>query len=73
MKNRTMNKLLILITLMLSGIQSFAETEWTDTFYRNGKYSVVVAILAIIFTGIIVYLIRLDSRISKMEKKSKAS
>jgi CcmD family protein len=34
----------------------------------NGKIYVVVAVVGIIFAGIIVYLINLDSKISKIEK-----
>ena len=42
-----------------------------DTFYRNGKYYVVVLILTIIFIAIITYLVSLDRKISKIEKELK--
>jgi CcmD family protein len=71
---KKMNKLIAFISLLFVQLNTFAAgTDWTDSFYRDGKYRVVVAILAIIFTGIVVYLVRLDRRISKMEKKSKQS
>ncbi|MFT4522163.1 MAG: CcmD family protein [Bacteroidia bacterium] len=39
-----------------------------DIFFRNGKYYVVVAVLLIIFTGLFVYLFKLDKRIKNLEK-----
>jgi hypothetical protein len=59
---------LVTLALLASGTTQ-ASNDWTDTFYRSGKYMVVVAIISIIFAGIIVYLIRLDMKISKLEKK----
>lgn len=67
---KKMNKFIALLCLILMQYNAFAAKEWTDSFYSDGKYRVVVAILTIIFVGIIVYLVRLDRRISKMEKKS---
>ena len=40
-----------------------------DALYSSGKNYVVVAVLSIIFIGIIVYLISIDGKLSKMEKK----
>ena len=46
-----------------------AAQQMTQDFMRNtGKIYVVVAVIVIIFIGIIFYLIRLDSKISKLEK-----
>ena len=42
-----------------------------DEMRSNGKIYVVVAVLVTIFIGIIIYLIRLDRKISKLEKESK--
>jgi CcmD family protein len=36
---------------------------------NSGKSMVVVAVLAVIFTGIVLYLIRLDKKISRLEQK----
>jgi CcmD family protein len=38
---------------------------------RNGKIYVVVALLVTIFIGIILYLIRLDRKLTKLEKETK--
>ncbi|MBA3829744.1 MAG: CcmD family protein [Taibaiella sp.] len=45
-----------------------AGTEMADTMRSNGKIYVVVLVLATIFVGIIVYLIRLERKITKLEK-----
>ena len=42
--------------------------EMADTMRSNGRIYVVVAVVLTIFAGIIIYLIRLDRRISKLEK-----
>lgn len=47
------------------------EIEMADKLYADGRIYVVVAVVATIFAGIIVYLINLDSKISKLEKQLK--
>jgi CcmD family protein len=42
-----------------------------QTFHESGKINVVVAIILVIFIGLIFYLIKLDRKISKIEKESK--
>lgn len=64
----------IIIFLVINTISIFAQTsnnevEMADLMRSNGKIYVVVAVIAIIFTGIIVYLINLDRKISKIEKR----
>lgn len=71
-----MKKLFSLITLLLISATMFAqdttsEIEMADKLYADGRIYVVVAVLATIFAGIIVYLINLDSKISKLEKQIK--
>lgn len=69
-----MKKLFSLITLLLISATMFAqeatanEPEMVDKLYADGRIYVVVAVVATIFAGIIVYLINLDRRISKLEK-----
>jgi len=60
--------LLILITAIISKAQTANEPEMADTMRSNGKIYVVVLVLATIFAGIIAYLIRIDRKISKLEK-----
>lgn len=40
-----------------------------DQMREDGKIWVVVGVIAIIFAGIITYLIRLDSKLTKVEKE----
>jgi len=72
-----MKKLFSLITLLLISSTMFAqdtianEPEMADKLYADGRIYVVVAVVATIFAGIIVYLINIDSKISKLEKQLK--
>lgn len=43
--------------------------EMADRLRADGKIYVVVAVLVTIFLGIIAYIIRLDRKISRLEKK----
>lgn len=45
------------------------EIEMADRLREDGKIWVVVGVIALIFAGIVLYLVRLDSKISKLEKK----
>ncbi|HZI01698.1 MAG TPA: CcmD family protein [Flavisolibacter sp.] len=44
--------------------------EMADTMRREGKIYVVVAVILTIFAGIILYLVRLDRKITRLEKES---
>ncbi len=46
--------------------------EMADQLRADGKIWVVVAVIAAIFAGIILYLIRLDRQIGKLEKEVKS-
>jgi hypothetical protein len=61
---------LFLFLLMLPVI-TFAQNqgpEMADALRKDGKIYVVVLVLATIFAGIIAFLVRLDRKISKLEK-----
>ncbi|MEA5426076.1 MULTISPECIES: CcmD family protein [Arcicella] len=70
-----MKKTLSLIICLLISVSLFAqdnaagEPEMADKLFADGRIYVVVAVVATIFAGIIVYLINLDSKISKLEKQ----
>ena len=69
-----MKKIFLLIALLFSVVTSFAQAaadtiEMADALRSSGKIYVVVAVLLIIFTGIILYLIRLDRKITNLEKE----
>ena len=67
-----MKKLFGLATILM-GLKTFAQepnnVEMADTMRANGKIYVVVTVLVVIFIGIIIYLINLDRKISKIEKE----
>ena len=44
------------------------DVEMADTMKANGKIYVVIAVMLTILAGLILYLIRLDRKISKLEK-----
>lgn len=49
------------------------DVEMADAMRRDGKIYVVVAVVLTIFAGIVIYLIRLDRKITKLEKEAKAN
>ena len=47
------------------------KVEMADAFRANGKIFVVIAVLITILFGLMLYMIRLDRKIGKLEKESK--
>lgn len=47
-----------------------AELPKTSYLLQNGRINVVVFVLATIFVGIILYLIRLERKLNKLEKNN---
>jgi CcmD family protein len=65
-----MKKTSSLLALFLFSLPGFAqEVEMADTMRSEGKIYVVVAILLIILAGLIVYVITIDRKASRLEKK----
>lgn len=61
---------MVLVLLLLNSTGAFAQPEQlTDIFYSSGKIYVVTGSLLLILAGIIIYLIRLDRKIKKLEKE----
>ncbi|SKA01880.1 CcmD family protein [Sediminibacterium ginsengisoli] len=65
-------KIMMLVVMAVAALtvqaQSAAETG-TDLMHSNGKIYVVIACVVTILAGMFVYLLALDRKISKMEKK----
>lgn len=63
-------KIMLALSLLLTNLTLAAQpkVEMADTFRNNGKIFVVVAVILTIFAGIILYLIRLDRKLTKLEK-----
>jgi CcmD family protein len=55
------------VTLLL-GYSAMAQTPVDDFFYQSGKIYVVIAVLLIIFSLLAFYLVRLDKKITQLEK-----
>lgn len=69
-----MLKKLWLIALLIATLPAIAgepASEGGNLFRESGKIYVVVAVITIIFLGIIVYLVNLDRKVSKLEKDLK--
>lgn len=60
----------LLLHFLVRAQPSAASPEMADKFRSNGKIYVVVAVILTIFAGIILYLVRLDRKITKLEKQS---
>lgn len=65
-----MKKLTLSLLFLSALIQANAQNN-ESLFRSSGKIFVVVGIIAIIFMMIVLYLFRLDKKISKLEKDKK--
>ncbi len=67
-----MRKLFLLIfSILFSAIELMAQnTNDTSVMASNGKIYVVLAVCLTIFAGIVIYLIRIDRKVSRLEKKN---
>ncbi|MCF8278389.1 MAG: CcmD family protein [Flavobacteriales bacterium] len=69
MKN--VNKILVWLMVFMPVSVFAQDVEMADILHENGKIYVVVGVLAIIFIGLVVYLITIDRRLTKIEKEEK--
>jgi CcmD family protein len=64
----------LLFTLLVNISQGMAQNvEMADGLRTSGKIYVVVGVLCIIFIGIVVFLINLDNKLSKLKKEIEQS
>ena len=73
-KNNWLSRAVALLPLLLLARAAFAqnpanEPEMADALRASGKIYVVVLVLVIIVTGLLVYLIRLDGKVSRLERE----
>lgn len=72
---KTLKKILTFFSFLLFSMYSFAQNmdikteEPSDFMHSNGKIFVVMAVVVTIVTGLLIYLINLDRKISKIERK----
>jgi protein-S-isoprenylcysteine O-methyltransferase Ste14 len=65
----------VLVLIVLAVVPVFAQgadIEMADKLRQDGKIWVVVGVVLLIFAGVIFYLIRLDFKISRLEKQSRS-
>jgi hypothetical protein len=63
-----MKKIFSITLLSLFTVLANAQGAMADTMRENGKIYVVIAVMLTILAGLVLYLVRLDRRISKLEK-----
>lgn len=70
-------RFLPLVIMLLASVAAFAQgavadAPMADAFRKDGKIYVVVAVLSIVFIGLMVYLITIDRKVSRLEKQLNA-
>jgi hypothetical protein len=66
---KTGSLLLLLLVAMFAGAQE-KTAEMADVMRSNGRIYVVVAVVVLILLGLILYMIRIDRKIGKLEKEN---
>ena len=66
-----MRQIAILFILLLTNIAAFAQEPEMATLLRsNGKIYIVVAVMAVVFIGLAIYLFSIDRRLKKIERQN---
>ena len=64
-----MKKLISVLTfIFLTVFANAQDVKMADVMKENGKIYVVIAVMLTILGGLVLYLIRLDRKISKLER-----
>ena len=64
-----MKKLLSIIMFIFLTLALNAQGgKWTELMNSNAKVFVVIAVMLTILAGLVLYLVRIDRKISKLEK-----
>lgn len=61
--------ILLLASIFVQAQEGAAKTDFGETMRSNGRIYVVIAVILTILLGLILYLVRLDRKMSKMEKE----
>ncbi len=62
---------LLLLTVINHAQADGNKVEMADTMRSNGRIYVVVAVVVVILIGLVLYLVRLDKKITRLEKENK--
>ncbi len=60
---------MLLLAMLPISLFAQPEVEMADTLRSDGKIYVVVAIMLVIFLGLIGYLFLMDRKVTRLEKK----
>jgi len=74
MRKKVLSFIVMFFVLFAAAIAQATENERKYTAFdmrNNGKIYVVVAVMLIIMLGLILYVVRIDRRITKLESKEK--
>jgi cytochrome bd-type quinol oxidase subunit 2 len=66
-------KITMLLAIMMATVSIFAQeqkVEMADKMRDNGRIYVVVAVVLTILIGLILYIVRLDKKMSRLEKEN---
>lgn len=62
---------MLMLSAILSANNIFAQAQGTESLFRqSGKIYVVISVIAVIFIGIVICLIRIDRKLSNLEKQN---
>lgn len=72
MFNLSVKKTLFAVLLFIAAqsVHAQEKVEMADGLRSSGKIYVVVAVLAVIFIGLLLFLISIDRKVSRLEKES---
>jgi hypothetical protein len=68
MNIKKFSSLLALLPVSVIGFAQDKKVEMADVMRSNGRIYVVVAVVLTILTGLILYVVRLDRKMTKLEK-----
>jgi CcmD family protein len=73
-KSKPANPLRALLFVLLTTLSPLLQAQdmdvpMADTFRAEGKIYVVVAVMLVIFSGLVTYLIYVDRKVSKLERE----
>ena len=60
----------VLLFVAVQSVHAQEQVEMADGLRSSGKIYVVVAVLAVIFIGLLLFLISIDRKVSRLEKES---
>lgn len=67
----SLKRIVLMLICMINAVALFAQgtdVKMADTMRSNGRIYVVVAVVLTILIGLILYVIRIDRKLSKLEK-----